>query len=524
MSKEWINIHKPLFGAFLETKLQPSNARRILKAVPRGWKHFGNFGSHNTARIVVVWDPRVSVVVYKESAQVITCGFFLRSENINFTVSFVYGFNLVEERVTLWEELAHLHSSTPLSRSPWAVIGDFNQILRSEHNSQFPAANIDLHGVSDFELALQDSNLFEAPSKGLPFTWWNHREEDPTSKRIDHALIDEYWARSFPDAYSEFLEPGQSDHAPCLFSIPNLQRVVKRPFKFYCHVVDHPDFTETIDSEWSASIISGSYQFKLARSLKLLKPCLRRLNRDHFSGITARVKEKAEEVAVIHRQILSSPTISLVSEEIIASDEWNKLMIAEEKFYMQKSRIQWMHLGDRNIEFFHKMVIQRNSHNHIHFLTDVDGNKITFTEDLHRHAVDYFRSVFGATDLPSSHVTIEYLQDLLPFRCSSAQAVSLLQHVSGEEIRDIVFAMPSNKSPGPDGYPAEFFKSVWSSVGPELTLAVQEFFRNGRLLKDLNATIIALIPKTPEASSLNIVPLAAAIWHTKLSLRFWPIA
>lgn len=37
----------------------------------------------------------------------------------------------------------------------------------------------------------------------------------------------------------------------------------------------------------------------------------------------------------------------------------------------------------------------------------------------------------------------------------------------------------------------------------DVIAAVQEFFRNGRLLKDLNTTTIALIPKTPEACKLG---------------------
>lgn len=161
-----------------------------------------------------------------------------------------------------------------------------------------------------------------------------------------------------------------------------------------------------------------------------------------------------------------------------------------------------MHLGDRNSSYFHKMVIQRNSQNHIHFFTDVDGTKITSPVEIHRHAVEYFRSVLGTTDLPSSPVTLEYLQDLLPFRCSPSQAEGLLCEVKEAKIREILFAMPSNKAPGPDGYPAEFYKTAWSTVGHDLVLVIQEFFRNGRLLKDLNTTIIALIPKTPAASAL----------------------
>lgn len=40
-------------------------------------------------------------------------------------------------------------------------------------------------------------------------------------------------------------------------------------------------------------------------------------------------------------------------------------------------------------------------------------------------------------------------------------------------------------------------------MGGDVVSAVEEFFRNGRLLKDLNTTTIALIPKTAEACKLG---------------------
>nr|GFA57722.1 zinc knuckle CX2CX4HX4C [Tanacetum cinerariifolium] len=52
-----------------------------------------------------------------------------------------------------------------------------------------------------------------------------------------------------------------------------------------------------------------------------------------------------------------------------------------------------------------------------------------------------------------------------------------------------------DKSPGPDGYTATFFKEAWTIVGDEVANAIREFFTNGKLLKELNHTIIALIPK-----------------------------
>ncbi|GKB82721.1 methylenetetrahydrofolate reductase 1, partial [Tanacetum coccineum] len=49
--------------------------------------------------------------------------------------------------------------------------------------------------------------------------------------------------------------------------------------------------------------------------------------------------------------------------------------------------------------------------------------------------------------------------------------------------------------PGPDGFTVAFFKESWDIVADDLVAAVCEFFTNGKILKELNHTIIALIPK-----------------------------
>lgn len=56
--------------------------------------------------------------------------------------------------------------------------------------------------------------------------------------------------------------------------------------------------------------------------------------------------------------------------------------------------------------------------------------------------------------------------------------------------------MPLEKCPGQYGYSVEFFRTSWSAVGSDVSV-IQEFFRIGCLLKDLNNTLLALIPKTP---------------------------
>ncbi|GKC06324.1 reverse transcriptase domain, reverse transcriptase zinc-binding domain protein [Tanacetum coccineum] len=60
-----------------------------------------------------------------------------------------------------------------------------------------------------------------------------------------------------------------------------------------------------------------------------------------------------------------------------------------------------------------------------------------------------------------------------------------------------------DKSSRPDGYTAAFFKGAWKIVGSDVVNAVKEFFVNGKLLKELNHTVIALIPKIQNPTRIN---------------------
>ena len=55
--------------------------------------------------------------------------------------------------------------------------------------------------------------------------------------------------------------------------------------------------------------------------------------------------------------------------------------------------------------------------------------------------------------------------------------------MTAEGICKVVFAMPSNKSPGPYDLPSEFFKTTWPIVAQDFTIAVQSVYRFGFLPK-----------------------------------------
>ncbi|KAL0462979.1 UNVERIFIED_CONTAM: hypothetical protein Slati_0185500 [Sesamum latifolium] len=75
------------------------------------------------------------------------------------------------------------------------------------------------------------------------------------------------------------------------------------------------------------------------------------------------------------------------------------------------------------------------------------------------------------------------------------EAASLIAPVQDEEIRTSVFGTLDEKAPGPDGYSAQSYKEAWPIISHELAAAVREFFEKGRMLKQINTTLLKLLPK-----------------------------
>jgi len=79
----------------------------------------------------------------------------------------------------------------------------------------------------------------------------------------------------------------------------------------------------------------------------------------------------------------------------------------------------------------------------------------------------------------------------------------LCDEFSEKEIRDAVFQMEHNKSPGPDGFPAEFYQFFWETIKADLIQLFVEFHRGELPLHSLNFGVITLLPKKEDATKVQ---------------------
>nr|GEY46185.1 RNA-directed DNA polymerase, eukaryota, reverse transcriptase zinc-binding domain protein [Tanacetum cinerariifolium] len=78
---------------------------------------------------------------------------------------------------------------------------------------------------------------------------------------------------------------------------------------------------------------------------------------------------------------------------------------------------------------------------------------------------------------------------------SMEEAKNMAKEVSEDEIKDVVFEIDGDKALGLDGFSSGFFKKAWDVIGKDFCSAVKEFFISGKLLGEINATLIAIIPQ-----------------------------
>ena len=81
--------------------------------------------------------------------------------------------------------------------------------------------------------------------------------------------------------------------------------------------------------------------------------------------------------------------------------------------------------------------------------------------------------------------------------------------VTKEEVHRDVFSMKVCKSLGPNGFLLAFFQHFWDLIKMDLLWVAYDFFRTIKLLKQLNRTLIALIPKVQDLEVLsNFKPIS----------------
>lgn len=248
---------------------------------------------------------------------------------------------------------------------------------------------------------------------------------------------------------------------------------------------------------------STSAMFRFAKKLKLLKPMIRELVRNKIGNLTKRAKEAMDLLREKQKNTLLNPTEEAMKDESEAYGKWLHIATLEEDLLKQRAKLHWLDVGDQNNSTFHCATKTRQAQNMIREIRDTNGIVKTKHDEIKQEAEQFFSDLLNHKPDSYRGVEEDELKSLLQFRCSVEDCRLLEDEVKEDEIRKVLFGMPNNKSPGPDGYPCEFYKATWSIIARDFVVAVQSVFKFGFLPKGVNSTILALIPKKLDSMEMK---------------------
>ncbi|GJT75665.1 hypothetical protein Tco_1042390 [Tanacetum coccineum] len=329
--------------------------------------------------------------------------------------------------------------------------------------------------MREFKDCVETMEVMDVQRTGLHFTWnQKPKGKDGILHKLNHDLANLEFHDCFLGAHALFNPYRISDHSPSVLSIPSIGKVKSKPFKFFNVFILDKRFKDVVRDGWLAQV-SGFHMFRVVKKLKGLKKPIRKLMYDK-GNLHANVVRLREDLDKVQTTLDSDPSnVSIREKEAVAVVAFNDALLMEEKFLKQKAKITWLKEGDSNTAYFHKMVKSRVSRSRIDVVTDANG--VVFqNEDVRKDIL----------------TTMRY------------EALNMDADISDLRIKIAMFFLwVVTKSPGSDGFTAAFFKDTWEIIGSDVTKAICEFFTNGRFLKELNHTIIALIPKVNARARVN---------------------
>ena len=112
--------------------------------------------------------------------------------------------------------------------------------------------------------------------------------------------------------------------------------------------------------------------------------------------------------------------------------------------------------------------------------------------------VQHFLSIAKEPIIDSSQFINKFTR-YIPKLVTREENHNLNRPVSEDEVSEVINEMQNGKAPSPDGFNVDFFKACWKTVKQDILEVVEDSRRSKAVLKALNASFIALIPKQEKA-------------------------
>jgi hypothetical protein len=372
--------------------------------------------------------------------------------------------------------------------------GDFN-LIRHAGEKNTPGGMSKWNTI--FNIIIENNNLMDINLSNRKYTWCNDHVI-PTYTKLDRFLVSVSWMDKYPLSNVMAMPREMSDHTPLILDIGESKERSVGQCKFELSWLTKEDIMEVVRPIWdvdaNGKCAIEELNWRLGNTRKKL--------RGWAKNVDAAYKKEKKRLSDILHYLDSQAEIcglSNVDREVMLETKklYNDLVREDNIIFFQRAKSVDLKLGQTCTRYLMNKASGRKRKNKIIQLMEGE-NIIKGDENLLAHATEFYKSLFGQSERSSVGINFDFLD-----RVSEDENEDLKKPFSFEEIKGILFSLAHNKSPGPDGFPREFYQFFWDLIKVPLKKVFDEFV-NGKLdIGRLNFGTITLLPKCEDAMMIQ---------------------
>ncbi|XP_074313520.1 uncharacterized protein LOC141648697 [Silene latifolia] len=212
---------------------------------------------------------------------------------------------------------------------------------------------------------------------------------------LDRAIASSNWMSFYPNM--EFIHHAftSSDHCPISVKFHNQNLVYKKapPFRFELVWTLRNDFSKMVKSCWQYQF-QGSYMYCLSQKYKFLKQKAKKWNESTFGNIFRQLSIAEKKLENIQNQLGTSHIADLENAQLRWLKKRDALLDYKRVYWQQKTRINKANFGDNNTKFFQSYATIRRSRNGIKQFFNKNGACITDKDLIKQEISDEFKIRF----------------------------------------------------------------------------------------------------------------------------------
>ena len=397
------------------------------------------------------------------------------------------------------------------------ICGDFNLVQNQELDT-FNYINVNNPNAKDIVLNLKDEMNLVDPFRILyenskQYTW---RKRNPVKQaRLDFFLLYESLMTSVKDI--TFLPSYRSDHSSVVLSLQiNEFRKGKGLWKFNTSLLKDKTYIEevkkcinNVKEQYMLPVYNFEYfkdnindelmEFSISNQL-FLEMLLMEIRGKTISYSAYKKKQKIERENMLIKSIQNlenSPEPDLV---LIESKKEELENLRKEKLngIIVRSRVRWAEEGEKPTEYFCSLESRNYVNKTIPKVIKDDGSIINNQEEILIEVRNFYKDLYACrNDNTDQDLEIENVLNSISSnpKLDEEDRSHLEGELSDSEILTVLKKMKNNKSPGSDGFTAEFFKFFYNDFKVFIRKAINEGYSEGKLSITQRHGAITCLPK-----------------------------